>query len=88
MVMEPMQWKLASSQFEFGYTEQFCIPGVTRVFFSFVTVLMGLSGVQSSKLRLLTCLIGKSQLLWTQCSGIGPHLVARGKTHGFSRVLA
>ena len=39
--MEPMQWKLASSQFEFGYTEQFCIPGVTRVFFSFVTVLMG-----------------------------------------------
>ena len=26
--MEPMQGKLASSQFDFGYTEQFCIPGV------------------------------------------------------------
>ena len=34
MVMEPMQGKLASSQFDFGYTEQVCIPGVTSVFFS------------------------------------------------------
>ena len=34
MVMEPMQGKLASSQFDFGYTEKFCIPGVTSVFFS------------------------------------------------------
>ena len=33
-VMEPMQGKLASSQFDFGYTEQFCIPGVTSWFFS------------------------------------------------------
>ena len=29
-----MQGKLASSQFDFGYPEQFCIPGVTSVFFS------------------------------------------------------
>ena len=34
MVMEPMQGILASSQFDFGYTEQFCIPGVTSEFFS------------------------------------------------------
>ena len=33
LVMEPMQQKLASFQFHFGYTEQFCIPGVTSVFF-------------------------------------------------------
>ena len=33
-LMEPMQVKLASSQFDLGYTEQFCIPGVTSVFFS------------------------------------------------------
>ena len=33
MVMEPMQGKLASSQFDFGCTEQFCIPLVTSVFF-------------------------------------------------------
>ena len=28
------------------------------------------------------CLIGKTQLLCMQCRGIGPHLVARGKSHG------
>ena len=32
------------------------------------------------------CLIGKTQLLCMQCRGIGTHLVARGKSHGFSRV--
>ena len=34
VVMEPMQGKLASSPFDLGYTEQFCTPGVTSVFFS------------------------------------------------------
>ena len=34
------------------------------------------------------CLIGKKQLLCMQCRGIGPHLVARGKSQGFSRVAA
>ena len=53
-----------------------------------MTVLLGLSGVQSSKYRLLTSLLGKTQLLWTQCRGIEPHLAERGKSHGFSRVTA
>ena len=34
VVMEPIQGKLASSQFDSGYTEQFCIPEVTSVLFS------------------------------------------------------
>ena len=34
------------------------------------------------------CLIGKKQLLCMQCRGIRPHLVARGKSHAFSRVEA
>ena len=34
------------------------------------------------------CLIGKKQLLCMECRGIGPHLVARGKSPGFSRVAA
>ena len=34
------------------------------------------------------CLIGKKKLLCMQCMGIGPHLVATGKSHGFSRVAA
>ena len=41
MVMEPMQGKLASSQFDFGDTEQFCIPGVTSVFFSSCNSIVG-----------------------------------------------
>ena len=48
----------------------------------------GLSRVQSCKSRLLMCLIGKTQLLCTQCRGIGPHLLERGKSYGFSRVVA
>ena len=32
--MEPMQGKFASSQFDFGYTEQFFISGVISVFSS------------------------------------------------------
>ena len=48
----------------------------------------GHSGGQSSTPRLFTFLIGKTQLLWTHCRGIGPHLAERGKSHVFSRVAA
>ena len=41
--MEPMQGKLGSSQVDFGYTEQFCIPGVTSVFFSSCDCVVGYS---------------------------------------------
>ena len=34
MAMEPMQGKWASSQGDLGYTELFCFPEVTSVFFS------------------------------------------------------
>ena len=34
------------------------------------------------------CLIEKTQLLCMQFRGNGPHLVGRGKSHGFSRVAA
>ena len=34
------------------------------------------------------CLIGKTQLLCMPCRGIGPHPVARGKSHVFSLVAA
>ena len=32
--MEPMQGKLASSQFDLGHTDLFCVPEVASVFFS------------------------------------------------------
>ena len=34
MVMEPMQGKLASFQFDLGHSDVFCVPEVTSVFFS------------------------------------------------------
>ena len=34
MVMEPMQGKLASSQFDLGHTELFLISEMTSMFFS------------------------------------------------------
>ena len=34
MVLQPMQGKFASFQFDLGYTEVFCVPEVTSVFFS------------------------------------------------------
>ena len=58
------------------------------MFFLYCGSVVGDSRVQSSKSRLLMCLIGNTQLLCMQCRGIGPHLVARGKSHGFSRVAA
>ena len=88
--MEPIQGKLASSQFDFGYTEQFCIPGVTLVFFSSCDSVVGesLEFNQANRGRLLTCFVGKTKLLWTQCRGIGPHFTAMANSHGFSRVAA
>ena len=34
MVMEPMQGKLPTSQFDLGHSYLFCVPDVTSVFFS------------------------------------------------------
>ena len=48
----------------------------------------GLSGVLSRKSSLLTCLIGYTILLCTKCREIKPHLPARGRCHGISRVAA
>ena len=34
MIMEPMQGKSASSQFDLGHTDLFCVPELTSRFFS------------------------------------------------------
>ena len=41
MVIEPMQGKLASSQFDLGHIDQFCVPDVTSVFFSSCDSVLG-----------------------------------------------
>ena len=65
VVMEPIPVKLDSSQFDFGYTEQFCIPGVTSMFFSSCDSVAGdsLEFNQANRVSLLV-LLGKRN-----CSG-------------------
>ena len=53
-----------------------------------MTVFLRRSGVPSRKSRLLSCLMWNMEFLCTQCRGIRPHLMATGKSHGFSRVQA
>ena len=43
MIMEPMQGKLASSQFDLEYTKLLCVPGVTSVSFSSSDSVVGTS---------------------------------------------
>ena len=88
IAIEPMKGKWASSRVDLGYTELFCIPEVTAVFLSCCDSDLGTLGVPSRILRLLTCLIGNTELLCTQCRGLGPHLPPRGMSHGISRVGA
>ena len=78
-----MQVNWSSFQDDLGYTELFHIPAVTSVSFE---ISGGLSVVSSSNSMILTCLSGHKALLCMQCRGIGPHLSARGKFHGFSQV--
>ena len=43
MVTEPMQGKLASSKFDLGHTDLFCVPELTSVFFSSCDYVVGYS---------------------------------------------
>ena len=88
MVMEPMQGKLASSQFYFGYTEQFCIPGVSSVFSRLVTVLLGTLWSSIKQIDAPYVFDWENAIALEHCSGIGPQVAGRGKFHGFSRVAA
>ena len=65
VVMESMQVKLASSQFDFGYTKEYYIPGVTSVSFSSSASVVGdsLEFNQANRVS-LRVLLGKRN-----CSG-------------------
>ena len=89
IAIEPMKGQWASSRTDLGYTELFCIPEVTAVFLSSCESYLGDHlVVASSTLRFLTCLIGNTELLCTQCKGFLPHLLIKGISHGISRVAA
>ena len=55
MVMEPMQGKLASSQFDLGHTDLFCVPEVTSVFFSSIDSVVGDSLEFNQRNRVSLC---------------------------------
>ena len=87
MAMDSMKGKCASSWVDLGYTNLFCIPEVTSVFFSCCDSVLGDSLlVPSGKSRFLNTLIGNTEHFSTKCRGIGPHLAERVKSHDFSRV--
>ena len=60
---------------------------MTSVFFSSCDSVVA-DSLEFNHIEALYVFDGKTQLLWTQCRGIGPHLAARRKSHGFSRVAA
>ena len=99
MVMEPMQGKLASSQFDFGSTEQFCIPRVTSVFFSSCGSVVGNSQEfnQANRGSLRVCLgkrncsghnAGESGLISRRGESLMGFLELRQEPGVYSRVSA
>ena len=86
--MDSMKGKCASSCVDLRYTNQFCVPEVTSVFFSYCDSVVGDSWCSIKQIEAPYVFVGKTQLLRTQCRGIGPHLTESGKSHGFSRVAA
>ena len=68
------------------YTELFCVHAVTSVSFYTCESFLGDSLEFNQANQAPYVLEGDTELLCMQCRGIGPHLVVRGKCHGFSRV--
>ena len=99
MVMEPMEVKLASSQFDFGYTEQFCIPGVTSVFFSSCdcVVVDSVELNQANRSSIRVCLgkrkcsghiSGESCLIWQRGESLMSFLELQQEAGVYYRVTA
>ena len=88
MVMEPMQGKLSSSQFDLGHTDLFCVPEVTSVFFSSCDSVVGDSlGFNQANRGSLCVRLGKRNCF---ACNVGNRASSRGegKSHRFSRVVA
>ena len=88
MVMEPMQGKLASYQFDFGYTEQFCIPRLTSVFFSSCNSVVGSLRSSIKQIESPYMFDWEDAIALDTMQGNRSSLAGRGKSHWFSRVAA
>ena len=87
MSLGPMQRNQASSRVDLGYSELFRVAWVTPGSLWTCDSVLGDSRVPSRNSRLLSCLICNTELLCMQYRRIGPHLMVRGKSHGFSQVV-
>ena len=97
MVMEPMQGKLASSQFDLGHSDIYCVPDVTSVFFSSCDSVVGDSLVFNQANRGSLCVLlgkcncsacnaGESELVSWQGGSLMGFLELRQGTGVYSRV--
>ena len=84
MVTEPMEGKLASSQFDLGHTNLFCIPEVTLVFFSSCDMVLGDSlQFHQGNRGSLRFYIGNMELLSMKCRESGLILQRGGSLLSF-----
>ena len=86
LALEPMQGNRVHLELFGVYQSILHSCGDINVLLDLCQCSWGLSGVPSSKSRLLMCFMGNMEFLCMKCRGIGPHLGARRKSHIFSRV--
>ena len=77
IALHAMQGNRASSQFNFGYTEQFCIPGVTSVSFSSCDSVVGNSLEFNQQIEAPYVFDWENAIALDTMQGIGPHLAAK-----------
>ena len=81
-----MQGNWSSFQVDFGYTELFHIPVLTTVSFKPFEGFLGDFCSSVKQIKAPYMFDWEQGIALHQCRGIGPHISARGKFHGFSQV--
>ena len=88
IAMEPMKGKWASSRVDLGYTELFCIPEVTAVFLSSLTVFLGTLCCSIKYIEAPYVFDWEHGIALHPVQGIRALTPPRGMTHGISPVAA
>ena len=86
--MEPMKWKWASSRFDLGYTELFCIPEVHQCSSPFVTVFLGTLWCSIKIIKAPYVFDWENGNALHAMQGNQPHFPGREISHTISRVAA
>ena len=82
-----MQGKLASSQFDFEYTELFCFPGVTSLFFSSCDIVVGALFSSIKQIEAPYVFDWANAIALHTMQGIPASSRGEGKSHVISRVV-